>query len=76
MGKMVQLRNVPDQLHRKLKARAAMAGTSLSEYLLQEIRRSADRPTREELVERLRSSAPVRVRTTPAAAVRAERNRR
>ena len=73
---MIQLRNVPDDLHRKLKARAAMAGMSLSGYLLQEIRKSAERPTVEELVQRLKNSPPVRVRVSPAAAVRSERDRR
>ena len=76
MAKMIQLRNVPDDLHRKLKARAAMAGMSLSDYLLQEIRKTAERPTVEELMERLENSAPVRVRVSPAATLRAERDRR
>ena len=44
MSKMIQLRNVPDSLHRTLKARAAMAGMSLSDYLLAEIREVAERP--------------------------------
>jgi plasmid stability protein len=42
---MIQLRNVPDTLHRSLKARAAMAGMSLSDYLLAEIKEIAERPT-------------------------------
>jgi hypothetical protein len=42
---MIQLRNVPDALHRTLKARAAMTGMSLSDYLLAEIREIAERPT-------------------------------
>jgi antitoxin FitA len=46
---MIQLRNVPDALHRRLKARAAMAGMSLSDYLLAEIREIAERPTLAEL---------------------------
>ena len=45
MSKMIQIRNVPDALHRRLKARAAEAGMSLSDYLLAELRRSAERPT-------------------------------
>jgi hypothetical protein len=45
MPKMIQLRNVPDALHRKLKMRAAMQGTSLSEYLRQEIELIAEQPT-------------------------------
>jgi plasmid stability protein len=54
MSRMIQLRNVPDSLHRTLKARAALAGMSLSDYLLAEIRCLADRPTIGELRERLR----------------------
>ncbi len=50
---MIQIRNVPEPIHRKLKARAAMAGMSLSDYLLAELRRSTERPAREELLERL-----------------------
>jgi plasmid stability protein len=53
MSKMIQIRNVPDGLHRKLKARAAMAGMSLSDYLLSELRRTAEVPTLAELEERL-----------------------
>ena len=59
MSKMIQLRNVPDVLHRTLKARAAMAGMSLSDYLLAEIKEVADRPTLAELRERLHE-APAR----------------
>jgi len=73
---MVQIRNVPDDLHRELKSRAALAGMSVSEYLLLELRRSLERPTRETLLRRLSKRAPVRVRPAPAAAVRAERKRR
>lgn len=76
MSKMIQIRNVPDQLHRKLKARAALAGQSLSDYLLNEIERSADRPTSREIRERLRQRAPVSPRLSPADAVRAERDGR
>jgi plasmid stability protein len=54
MSKMVQIRNMPEKMHRTLKARAALAGMSLSEYLVRELRKSADRPTPEELMERMR----------------------
>ena len=60
MSKMIQLRNVPDALHRRLKARAAMSGMSLSDYLISEIRESAERPTMAEMRERLQQ----RERTT------------
>jgi len=76
MAKMIQIRNVPDSLHRTLKARAALAGTSLSDYLLEEIRREAHRPTLEELRERLSRRSPVSPRPAPAEAVRAERDGR
>jgi plasmid stability protein len=76
MSKMVQLRNVPDGLHRKLKARAALEGMSLSDYLVAEMRRLADRPTLSELRDRLRERKPVTPRVSPAEAVRTERDRR
>jgi len=59
MSKMIQLRNVPDALHRTLKARAARAGMSLSDYLLAEIREIAERPTLAEFRERLHQREPV-----------------
>jgi len=75
MSKMIQIRNVPDALHRKLKARAALEGMSLSDYLLAEIRRSAERPAMRELLERLRQRTPVAPDVPPAEAVRDERDR-
>jgi plasmid stability protein len=71
----IRIRNVPEDLYRTLKARAAMAGMSLSEYLLAEIRRSAEQPTLEELRRRLATRWPVRVRPSPAQTVRTERGR-
>jgi hypothetical protein len=76
MSKMIQLRHVPDDLHRKLKARAAMEGLSLSDYLLQEVRRLAERPTIAELRDRLARRSPVTTRTPPARVLRADRDRR
>jgi plasmid stability protein len=76
MGKMIQLRNVPEELHRKLKARAAATGMSLSDYLLQEIRKTAERPTVEELLDRIHRRTPLRLRQSPAQLLRAERDRR
>ena len=52
---MIQIRNVPDELHRTLKSRAALSGMSLSDYLLAEMRHVAERPTRAELLARLRA---------------------
>lgn len=58
MSKMIQIRNVPDDVHARLKARAAAAGMSLSEYLLAEVERYARRPTIEEITERIRQLPP------------------
>lgn len=58
MPVMVQIRNMPDGVHRRLKARAAASGLSLSDYLLQMARREAEQPTLDELWERIRSRTP------------------
>lgn len=76
MSKMIQLRNVPDALHRSLKARAAMAGMSLSDYLLAEIKEIAERPTLTELRERLHKRKPVLAQFDSARIVRDEREAR
>lgn len=76
MSRMIQVRNVPDALHRTLKVRAAMAGISLSDYLLAEIRQMAERPTLCELRERLQRRQPVAAALTAARAVRSERDSR
>lgn len=76
MSKMIQLRHVPDELHRKLKARAAIEGLSLSDYLLREIRHLAAKPTLQEMMERLASRPPADLATSPVRAVREERDRR
>jgi len=73
MSKMIQLRNVPDALHRTLKARAAMAGMSLSDYLLAEIREVAEQPTLTELRARLHKRKPVAVQLDTARLVQEER---
>lgn len=73
MAVMIQVRNVPDALHRTLKARAATAGMSLSDYLLLELREIADRPTLAEFRERLQSRRPVQAAFDSAALLRDER---
>jgi plasmid stability protein len=75
MPTMIQIRNVPEPLHRQLKSRAALAGMSLSDYLLAEIRAAAERPTMAELAARLHSRTPTAPSPAPADAVRAERDR-
>ena len=74
--KMIQIRHVPDDIHRVLKARAAMVGMSLSDYLLDELRRRAEYPTMEELRIRLAQRSESNLGESPADAVRAERDSR
>ncbi len=76
MSVMVQIRNMPEDLHRKMKSRAALAGMSLSDYLLNEIRYSADRPTIEEYRARLATRTPVITKESAADINREERGRR
>lgn len=73
MPKMIQLRNVPDILHRTLKARAALAGMSLSDYLLAEIKEIAEKPTLAQLQERLHKRKPISAQFDSAQLVREER---
>ena len=73
MPKTIQIRNVPDALHRKLKARAAHEGKSLSDYLLEEMVRYAALPSHEEFLARLHSRTPVKLRTPAADIIREHR---
>lgn len=72
----LQIRDMPDELHRRLKARAALEGQSMSEYVLRELRRSLDIPTRREMMERLAALDRIKVTESPADAVRAIRDER
>ncbi len=76
MSTLVQIRNVPRDLHRRLKARAAMAGMSMSEYALRELRKALERPTREEILKRLASRPVRRLRRSAADVIRGERDSR
>ena len=76
MSGMIQIRNVPDALHRRLKSRAALAGILLSDYLINEIRKVAERPTLDELRARLERRSSAILPVEPAEAVRAERDGR
>ncbi len=76
MPKMIQLRNVPEALHRQLKARAALAGLPLSDYLIREARKLAEYPTPEEMRERLKGRAAYRGKIVASDLVRAERESR
>jgi antitoxin FitA len=70
---MIQVRNVPEALHRGLKARAATVGMSLSDYLLGELQEIARRPTLAGFREHLRTRRPVLVSLDTARLVREER---
>jgi antitoxin FitA len=74
MPKMIQIRNVPDELHRTLKVRAAQAGMTLSDYLLSEIRQIAEKPTLSELMERLAHDEPVELDEPPDVTIRRMRD--
>jgi len=76
MTKMIQIRDVPDALHRKLKSRAALSGMSLSAMLLKEIREIAERPTLEEMLARLAALEPVDPKISAADIIRQERDSR
>lgn len=76
MSRMIQIRNVPEEIHRTLKARAAEAGMSLSDYLLAELEDAATRPSPREMRERLERRSPVLRGEGSAEAVRAVRESR
>ena len=76
MSRMIQIRNVPDEVHRKLKIRAIKEGVTLSELLAREARRLAEQPTLEEMRERLLSRPGFKPAVPPADMVREERDRR
>ncbi len=67
---LIQIRNVPTEVHRTLKVRAAAQGTSLSDYLLREVTRVARTPTPEELDERIRSRTGAGISTEDIIAAR------
>lgn len=75
MGVLVQIRDVPEHVHRTLKARAAASGTSLSEYVRALLSRAAARPTPEELAERVRARGTVRLKEPSERSVRRLRDR-
>lgn len=76
MSVMIQIRNVPDDLHRDLKVRAAQTGMTLSDYLLAELRTLAVRPTMREWLASSELWEPVDVHEPPSQAIVAERDRR
>jgi len=64
MSKMIQIRNVPDELHRDLKKRAALAGMSMSDYIKRELDRKSRKSTIKEIRERSRGRSAGSTLTT------------
>ena len=76
MPAMIQLRNVPDELHRKLKSRAAAEGLSLSAYILRDAAELAERPSSAEWLQMARNLRPLKLKETPAETIRKMRDGR
>lgn len=75
MSRMIQIRNVPDDVHRRLKARAALAGMSMSDFVLREVELSLSRPTRDEVFARIAELPPVELDPSVAEILGQERGR-
>jgi plasmid stability protein len=75
MGTLIQIRDVPEDVHRTLKARAAVSGVSLSEYVRGVLARTTARPTPTELAARIAARGVIEPRESSALAVRAIRDR-
>ena len=76
MTSMIQIRNVSDTLHRRLKVRAALEGISMSQFVIREIERSLERPSRKEVLEAIRSQEKVSLDRDPATVLHEERDTR
>ncbi len=76
MSKTIQLRDVPDQIHSVLKARAASAGMTLSDFIKKELERTAARPTMREWPERSAQAKPIPSKRTAAEVLRKLRDAR
>ncbi len=76
MSIMIQIRNVPEDTHRRLKARAAMEGVSMSQYVMSTIERALERPSRRELLAAIQQQPEVTLDPSPADVLRAERDLR
>lgn len=73
---MIQIRNVPADFHRRLKARAAIEGMSMSDYVMREIGKALEQPTRDEVLARLQSRPVRKLSRSPADVLRSERDGR
>lgn len=76
MARMIQVRNVPDRLHRELVRRARLRGQTLTDFVQSILEREIARPPAEEVFERIASREPVDLGTSAAELLRAEREDR
>lgn len=76
MAKMIQVRNVPERLHRELKRRAKRRGQTLTDYIKALLEREVERPPIEEVLERIEGRTPVRLPKPVAEYLREERGER
>ena len=76
MARMILLDHIPEALHRELEARAALAGLSLSDFLVQEVRKIAEQPMAPEMLQRLSRRAPYTGKLSPIEVLREERDSR
>ncbi|MGH7502869.1 MAG: FitA-like ribbon-helix-helix domain-containing protein [Longimicrobiales bacterium] len=76
MARMIQVRNVPDRLHRELTKRARALGQTLTDYIQQILEREVARPPADEVFERISARAAVDPGVPAAQLIRAERSSR
>lgn len=76
MSTMIQIADVPDDLHRRLEARATATGLSVPDFVLRELKKSLARPSREEILDRLARLPSLKLQPSPADILREERDRR
>ena len=76
MPKMIQVRNVPDELHRELMRRARARGQTLTDYIQALLEREVGRPLPEEIFHRVQGRDPVELTVPAAELIREERRRR
>lgn len=76
MSKMIQVRNVPERLHRELRQRAAARGQTLTDYIQEILEREMARPPRAAVFERIHRRAPVELGTSASTLIREERTKR
>ena len=73
---MIQVRNVPDSLHKELMRRARARGQTLTDYVQEILEREVARPEPEEVFRRILRSSPVDLPVPAATLIREERSER